>query len=42
MKEKIERWYKQGLWNDDMVGNAVAKGILTSDQYKDITGKEYI
>ena len=40
MLDKIKRWYKQGLWNDDMVRNAVVKGIITSDQYKAITGKD--
>ena len=29
MKEKIEKWYKQGLWTDEMVLKAVEKGIIT-------------
>lgn len=40
MSEKIKKWYVQGLWTQQMVANAVAKGILTADQYKEITGKE--
>lgn len=32
MKEKIAKWYKQGLWTEAMVQNAVSKGILTSDE----------
>lgn len=41
MKDKIAKWYKQGLWNDAMVGNAVAKGIITAEDYEEITGKVY-
>lgn len=36
MKEKIEKWYKQGLWSADMVLNAVKKGILTEDEAAEI------
>lgn len=32
MKEKIKKWYKQGLWTDAMVQNAVDKGILTAEE----------
>ena len=32
MKEKIAKWYKQGLWSEGMVRNAVDKGILTTDE----------
>ena len=41
MKEKIARWYAQGLWTDDMVRNAVKKGILSARDYEEITGKSY-
>lgn len=40
MAEKIVRWYAQGLWTKRMVANAVAKGVLTAAQYKEITGEE--
>lgn len=29
MKDKIEKWYRFGLWTADMVQNAVKKGLLT-------------
>lgn len=29
MREKIERWYKQGLWTAEMVMQAAAKGVIT-------------
>ena len=37
MKEKIKKWYRQGLWTAEMVNNAVAKGILTADEAAEIT-----
>ena len=36
MYEKIKRWYKQGLWTEAMVQNAVAKGKLTADDAAEI------
>ena len=36
MKEKISKWYKQGLWTDQMVQNAVKKGVLTADEAAEI------
>lgn len=41
MKEKIAKWYKQGLWTAEMVANAVAKGIIAAEDYKEITGEVY-
>ena len=41
MKEKIAKWYKQGLWTAEMVANAVKKGILTEDDYGEITGEHF-
>lgn len=41
MYERIKKWYKQGLWTADMVRNAVAKGVITEEQYKEITGETY-
>ena len=36
MKEKIAKWYKQGLWTAAMVQNAVEKGILTEAEAAEI------
>ena len=41
MKEKIVRWYEQGLWTAGMVRNAVKKGILSVQDYEEITGEKY-
>lgn len=39
-KEKVARWYKQGLWTTAMVQKAVEKGGLTAEQASDILRKE--
>lgn len=36
MKEKIAKWYKQGLWTAAMVQNAVYKGVLTAEEAAEI------
>lgn len=38
MKEKIAYWYKTGLWTEAMVKQAVEKGLITEDDYKEIVG----
>lgn len=40
MKEKIEKWYKMGLWDENKVWDAVKKGILTIDEAKEILNAE--
>ena len=40
MFEKIKGWYPI-LWNETMVRNAVKKGIITEDEFKEITGIDY-
>ena len=39
--ETVKRNYDKGLWNAVMVKMAVKKGVITKEQYKEITGKEY-
>ena len=41
MYDRILKWYKQGLWNKQMVADAVTKGIITAEQYEEIVGEEY-
>lgn len=36
MKEKIAKWYKQGLWTAKMVQDAVTKGKLTAEEAEEI------
>ena len=40
MKEKIAKWYKQGLWDAEKVQNAVKKGVLTADEAAEILVSE--
>ena len=39
--ERIRNYYVQGLWTKRMVRNAVAKGRITQEQYRSITGEDY-
>ena len=39
MKEKIAKWYKQGLWTTAMVASAVEKKIITTEDFREITGE---
>ena len=32
MFEKIKRFYKLGLWTEDMVNNAVVKKVITEEE----------
>ena len=37
----IKRNYDHGLWSKQMVKMAVRKGIITKEQYEEITGEFY-
>ena len=39
--DTIKRNFEKGLWNAAMVRVAVKKGVITKEQFKEITGKEY-
>lgn len=39
--ETIKKNFDRGLWSAAMVKMAVKKGIITKEQYKEITGKDY-
>ena len=41
MKDRIAKWYKQGLWSAGQVANAVKKNIITAEDYKEIVGEVY-
>lgn len=38
----IKKNYDRGLWSEALVKMAVKKGLITKDQFKEITGKEYL
>ena len=37
----VKRNFDRGLWTAQMVRLAVRKGVLTKEQFKEITGKDY-
>lgn len=39
--ERIKYYFNAGLWNAQMVKMAVKKGVITKEQYKEITGNDY-
>ncbi len=39
--DTIKRNFDRGLWNKQMVKMAVRKGVITKDQYQEITGEVY-
>lgn len=36
MKEKIKKWYNQGIWSTKMVQNAVEKGVISVEEATEI------
>jgi uncharacterized XkdX family phage protein len=40
--ETVKMRYQQGLWSKPMVKMAVKKGVITKEQYKEITGEDYV
>lgn len=41
MFDMIKRNYERGLWTKQMVKIAVKKGVITPEQYEEITGEVY-
>ena len=39
--DTIKRNYDRHLWTKQMVSTAVRKGVITKEQYADITGEAY-
>ena len=37
----VKKNYERGLWSISMVKMAVKKGIITKEQYTEITGQAY-
>ena len=37
----IKKNYERGLWNKQMIKIAVQKGVITAEQYEEITGEDY-
>ena len=39
--ERVKYYYEAGLWSKPMVKMAVKKGIITKEQYVEITGESF-
>lgn len=39
--EKIKSYYDSGLWSINRVKNMVIKGIISKEEYKEITGEDF-
>lgn len=39
--EKVRNYYEKNLWTKEQVENAVKKGWITADEYREITGEDY-
>lgn len=39
--ERVKYYYEAGLWSKPMVKMAVRKGVITKEQYLEITGELY-
>ena len=39
--ETVKKNFERGLWNVAVVRMAVRKGVITKEQFKEITGKDY-
>ena len=39
MYEKVKSYYNTGLWSEERVRNMVVKGVITEEEFYDITGK---
>ena len=39
--ELVKKYYDEGLWNIARVRNAVVKGWITEQEFKEITGEDY-
>lgn len=39
--EVVKNFYDEGLWSEERVHNAVIKGWITEEEFKEITGDVY-
>ena len=38
MFDRIKKYYDAGVWSEQRVREAVAKGVINGEQFKEITG----
>lgn len=42
MYKVVKRYYDKGIYSDEDVAKFVRAGKITPEEYKDITGEEYV
>ena len=40
--EQIKKNFERKLWNKQMIAKAVGKGVITAEQYEEITGEKLV
>ena len=40
--QKVKKYFNDGLWTLEMVKNAVVKEWITAEEFKEITGEDYV
>lgn len=40
--QTVKNYFDKGLWNIDRVKNAVVKKWITAEEFKEITGEDYV
>lgn len=40
--DKVKKYYESGLWNKEMIKNAVIKNWITAEEYEEIVGEPYV
>ena len=39
--EKIKNWYEKDLWSIKQVHQAAEKGVITAEEFTEITGEQF-
>ena len=39
--EKVKGYFDKGFWSQRQIGDAVKKGWITAEEYREITGEDY-
>lgn len=42
MYERIKKYYDVGVWSKERVRQAVEKGVISAQEYAQITSEEYV
>lgn len=40
--KKVKKYYDMGMWSETRVRNAVKMGWITPEEFKEITGQNYV